>query len=249
MKKYNLATLVVTVIASAFWFTACQDEDIDGVIRPTTYGQGITGKPGTGGTVSIGNGLYGLSKVDWTKEWWKYVMSFDCARTPLNQSGVGTAPKQIGKVVFLAPGAGFSTTNVEITSNQVLLVPIINELGTYPCAALGKPKRGQTIEQFLKSKVGVTIDQATNVKVDFDLERIEITDQNRIATNLFNFKGNKDLARCIDPCVTGQVQSAVSDGYWLFFENLTPGKHILTIHSEILATGEVEDVTYKIFVL
>jgi len=248
MKKYNLATLVITVIASALWFTACQDEDIDG-IRPTTYNQGTSGKPGPGGTVSIGNGLYGTSKVDWTKEWWKYVMKFDCANNPLNQSGVSTAPRQIGQVVYLVPGAAFSTTSFEMSKNQTLLVPVINILSEYPCTASGKPKRGETIEHFLKSKADVAIDQAANIKVDFDFERIEITDKNRITTNLFYFKGNKELARCIDPCVTGQIQSAVSDGYWLFFENLTPGKHILTIHAEILATGEVVDVTFKILVL
>ena len=247
MKKYNFATLAIIVIASAFWFTACQDEDIDG-LRTTTYNQGTIGKPGTGGTVSIGNGLYAKSPSDLTKDWWKYVMNFDCATNLLNQTGVSTAPKQLGQVVFLVPGEGFSTVSVEIARSQILLVPIITELAEYPCTSSGKPKPGQTIEQFLKNKADVAIDQAANFKVDFDLERIEITEKNRIPTNLFYFKGHKSLATCVDPCVTGQIQSAVSDGYWLFFENLTPGKHILTVHAEIPATGEVVDVVYKIFV-
>jgi hypothetical protein len=118
---------------------------------------------------------------------------------------------------------------------------------TYPNADLSfKPAPGQTVEQFLKISADKFIDQATNLAVTLDGKPIQVSEANRYATNAFSIIGNKELGNYLDLNVTGKLQSAVSDGYFVTVENLPIGDHKLKVHAEIPQKGIITDVTYTI---
>ena len=244
MKKLNFFGMVA-VAATMVLFSCEKDELIDITSDDVKSVENFSTRPGqTSGQSSTSN-YY----ADLTKEWWKYVLSFDCGSNPLNFTSLPASPVKPGSFVFLVGSAdGSATRTLNVTRSQLLVVPVINTLSKYPCASFSSVP-GASIEQILQADADKFIDQATNMKVLLDGAAIKISNANRYATNVFSVKGQADLSNCIDACITGQQQTAVSDGYWLFLRGLSRGKHTLTIHAEILQTGVVIDVKYIINVV
>lgn len=200
----------------------------------------------------INTNPFGKSYAGWTEAWWRYVMQFDCANIPTNdQTGANSNVGQTGPVYFLVGTSGGSANRtVVIPKSKGILFPIITYLNDYPCPdANFKPEQDQTLEEFLKEGAKATIDMAGNLKVDLDGKTIINVSSYRVPTNMFSFTGNADLASCVDPCITGLKQEAVSDGYWIILKPLSKGKHILHFHGEISNYGFEVDVIYTIFIL
>ena len=256
MKKLMLVSIAALMaVGYALFVTACQDEEI----------LALGPKFELEDTVSLVSNVkqesalimppksvpYGKTFEQWTTEWWQYVMSFDCANSPLNDAtGAHTLRDQGGPVIFLAgTTGGTATRNISIDRDKSLLFPLINIINDYPCPNPDfKPSPGQSIENFLKEGAAQFIGQAKNLDVTLDGKTIGITNTSRYPTDLFYFTGNKDLANCLDPCVTGKAQAAVSDGYWMMLKKLKPGLHILHFHAEVPDYGFIVDVTYQISV-
>jgi len=248
MKKYNLAASAIMVIACTLWITSCQDESIDefGSIsaakETTLVSAGALDKSALIGTVK--------SNKELTKDWWKYVMSIDCEHNPVyNDPASPTASGQNGPVKFLAaPKDGFSSSNVIAGRTQLLVVPVVNALGYLSCdEPVFYPTAAQTLEQYLKTRTTKFIDGTGGIKVALDGKQILISRSNRITSDLFYFASNPDLVDCVEPCVTGRQQAAVSDGYWLFLKGLAKGNHILHIRFDVSPTDPT-DITYYIAV-
>ena len=247
MKKYNLAASAIMVIACTLWITSCQDDSNEfGSISPAsqTTLQGASGfeKGALIGTVK--------SNKELTKDWWKYVMSIDCEHNPLyNDPASPTATGQNGPVKFLAaPKDGFSTSNVIAGRTQTLVVPLVNALGYLSCdEPVFYPTAAQTLEQYLRTRTGKFIDGIGGIKAILDGKQIFISKSNRITSDLFYFQSNQDLVDCVEPCVTGGPQAAVSDGYWLFLKGLAKGNHTLHIRFDVSPTDPT-DITYHIAV-
>jgi len=195
---------------------------------------------------------FGKSLSQWTEAWWQYVMQFDCAEIPTNDaSGSNAAMGQSGPVYFLVGTSGGSANRtVTIPKSKGILFPIITYLNDYPCPdANFQPRQDQTLEEFLKEGAKTTIDMVSNLYVTLDGKPITNVYNYRVATNLFYFTGNPDLASCIDPCITGLKQEATSDGYWIMLKPLSKGKHILHFQGGIPGYGFEVDVNYTIFIL
>ena len=259
MKKLVLFGVVSLLLTgSALFLTSCEKEEIEplglklnnpdeDLTATSTLGSSTTGSsPFIVSPTAI---PFGKTFPQWTIEWWKYVMSFECAINPiLDDDGQHALVGQYGPVVYLAGTAGGSATRlITITRDKLVLFPVINVINDYPCPDF-KPAPGQSVESFLSQGAKTTIDQAQNLFVTLDGSPIRVTKASRYATRLFQFTGNKDLINCLDPCITGFAQSAVSDGYWIMLRNLLPGKHVLHIHGELAGSGFVTDVTYYILV-
>ncbi|MEO6132634.1 MAG: hypothetical protein ABIQ02_12360 [Saprospiraceae bacterium] len=249
MKKISLYTIIIAT-TSLMMITSCLDTDLDGIVPVSENAKSLPDKTNAYDPTIEPKGLHGKTITDWTKEWWRYVMSFDCANNPLNLPYLSSPATQLGQVVFLVgTNDGMATRNIEVSGEKALFVPIINVLRDYPGAYLhGLPAPGQSVEQFLKIEAANYINQATNMKAVLDGRIVKITKQNRFATDQFYFKSNKDLKNCMDATLTGQPQVAVSDGYWIILQKLNPGRHTLRVHAEILQTGIVIDVVYNLFV-
>ncbi len=247
----NLIMSAITSMACLFVFTSCQDTDIDGIVPVDHTGWSV---PDLSNNLGLPNPdsklLFGKSNQQWSTEWWKTMMSYDCAHNPLNQQSWSITVNQASPVVFLTGmTSGISVRTIEVSRDKALFIPIINVLKEYPAVNLDQnPRPDQTVEQFLKTEAAKYINLATNIKVVLDRNLIKITATDRVATDLFYFKANKDLAGCVGQAVTGQLQVGVSDGYWIVIDHLSPGRHTLHTHAEILATGIVPDVYYNIIV-
>lgn len=244
MKKFNFLG-IVALAATLVLFSCEKDEVIDIAPADVTSVENFSTRPGQTSGQTSGLSYYS----DLTKEWWKYVLSFDCSTNPLNFTSMPASPVRPGSLVFLVgakEGSGIRTLNV--TRSQLLVVPVINTLSKYPCASFSSVPNF-TLEQVLQADADKFIDQATNMKVVLDGAPIRISNANRYNTNAFSVRGQSDLSSCLDVCISGQPQTAVSDGYWLFLKGLSRGKHILTVHAEILQTGIVVDVKYIINVV
>ena len=246
MKKYNLFAIVA--FATIFVLFSCEKDELIDIAQPdVTSEENFSNRQVQTAVQTAALSYY--SEV--TKEWWKYVLSFDCSTNPLNFTSIASSPVRPGGTVFLVGaknGSGIRTLNV--TSSQLLVVPVINTLSKYPCASFSSvPASGLSLEQLLQADADKFIDQATNMKVLLDGRVIKISNANRYRTNAFSVRGQSDLSSCIDACISGQTQTAVSDGYWLFLKGLSRGRHVLTVHAEILQTGIVIDMKYIIDVV
>ncbi|MDQ3016988.1 MAG: hypothetical protein M3R25_09775 [Bacteroidota bacterium] len=194
--------------------------------------------------------LYDKTISQWTQDWWKHVMSIDCYENPLVHSILKTVITQEGPVVFLmGTDNGSALRFANIRRDQSVLIPIFNTLKKYPCdeqvTVIGSE---QSLEQFLKREAKQYINQVTNIKVSLDDAPITISNENRVATELFHISGNATLVNCLDACASEKNKPAVSDGYWLVIPRLEPGRHVIRVHAEILQNGTVVDVLYNIAV-
>ncbi len=250
MKNFPFPAVALLVMAGAFFTTSCEKDDNIALAQSYDVYNTEQNNFNFTGITAAGDDAVRKSYIELTKEWWKYVLSFDCSKNPMNFPVLTSTAYQPGPVAFLVGAEdGFATRNILVAHNQSILVPIINKLSDYPCTDPStRPSAGSTLEQFLLSAPDKYIDLATNFKVTLDGRPISITNNNRLTTNLFYFTGKADLAQCTDVCVTGQSQAAVSDGYWLVFSRLSLGRHVLRIHAEILRTGIVIDGVYNITV-
>lgn len=189
------------------------------------------------------------SYVEWTKAWWRYMMSKPCDAHPtIDASGKYELKGQTGPVIFLTGTTGGSAIRrISIPKDKAILFPLANVIVDYPCPdAEFRPGAGQSLYSFLAKIAKVKIDRTKNIEISVDGIRLARPQDFRVATNLFRFTGNPDLANCFDPCVTGRPQDAVSDGYWVMLKKLPPGLHKLHIHVETSTDGSVVDVTYEI---
>lgn len=247
MKKYNFAALAIMVIACTLLISSCQDETLDEFGSLNAANETSLGSAGGFDKIPISKVN---SNKELTKEWWKYVMSIDCDHNPVyNDAASPTASGQNGQVKFLAaPKDGFSTSNVIAAKTQLLVVPIVNTLAYLSCdEPVFYPTAAQTLEQYLRTRTGKFIDGSGPIKVTLDGKPIQISRNNRIISDLFYFKSNQDLVDCVEPCVTGEFQAAVSDGYWLFLKGLAKGNHTLHINVSVSPTDPT-DITYHIAV-
>lgn len=259
MKKHPISILTALTIGAALFMSACLKEDeflwsqaddqmgasADALSFPaSTISSTLTLDPRSD--------PFGKTFRQWTVEYWKYVMSFACEINPLlDDSGDHVIRDQEGPVIFLSSvTGGIASREVTVPADAAMLFPVLSVLAGYPCTdALGKPAPGQTVESFLQAGTKSFIDKARNLRVTLDGMEIPVTPVARAASNIFYLTGHPELAKCLDPCITGFAQPAVSDGYWIMLNTLRPGKHKLHFHAEVPEYGYVVDVTYLIIAI
>jgi hypothetical protein len=47
---------------------------------------------------------------------------------------------------------------------------------------------------------------------------------------LFSLTGDLSLQPVMDPCITGEPQQAIVDGFFMMFKPLDPGSHTIVVH-------------------
>ena len=66
----------------------------------------------------------------------------------------------------------------------------------------------------------------TELEVEVDGTPLQDLTDHRAVSGLFDFAADISW-QVLDPCITGSVQEAVSDGYWIMLPPLPTGEHTL----------------------
>ena len=191
---------------------------------------------------------FGSSYASWCQAWVKHIYSVPCAENPLiSSTNDQTEPDQEGPVYFLSGTLGGTIQRkVTIPQGKGIFFPVLNYVSTYPCPYAGyKPAPGQSLKDFLAANAASMVDQGMGMSVSVDGQRISDLEPYRVKSELFYFKTLPEQT-CLDPCVTGELQPALADGYWIMLNPLSAGNHTLHYRGSYPKLGWVVDVTYLI---
>lgn len=173
----------------------------------------------------------GKSIAEWTAAWWQHVLQSNCTSNPIfDLTGANTSVNQTGPVFFLfGTGGGTANRTANIPSGKPILFPLVNSYWQNPCSTpLGdNPAQGQSMEEFLAAVCALAMDHPENLSCTLDGKALTDLEKHREISDLFYYTGNIDLASCLDGCINGESQPAVSDGYWIMLKPLSPGSHTL----------------------
>lgn len=163
---------------------------------------------------------FGFTFGEWTANWWRWLLEQPPDNNPCyDRTGEKSANNQNYPNVWFLAGtfSGSVKRSCIVPASKALLVPVIN----YGCSFADEPELKTESDLFLRAKS--EIDDITEMEASLD--GIEFVDLNkyRVRSPIFEvtlpennvFEGRAGSTR------------AISDGYWLFFSPLRPGKHIL----------------------
>ncbi len=225
-KLYQI--LIVTVITvSAMNVYAGSERDDDGKHSVTTHNYNT-------GVIQPYAKIQGKSYGDWGAEWWKWALSVPFSQSPITDvTGEYGSQNQQGQVWFLAGTFGaFAERTITIPASKFIFFPLVNSENDFPCPdPTFKPALGQTMEDFLTSGITPSYDlwvTDLNKTLSAKVDGVELN-------NLTNYRGISQLTKftadpsqiALDPCITGEQQVMVSDGFWLMLAPLKSGKHTI----------------------
>jgi hypothetical protein len=190
---------------------------------------------------------YGLTYAEWTAKWWQWAYSMPEADNPMiDDTGKNCANNQSGPVWFLAgTGGGAVTRQCTIPSDKGILIPIIN----VACDSATDPSLDTEAELRTCAKT----DQDLVIQKEITLDGVNVgnLDSYRFQSPLFNLTFPENNIAGVTP----QTARAVSDGFWIFLESLSPGSHEIHfkgILGDPTATGTANfalDVRYLLTVV
>jgi hypothetical protein len=201
---------------------------------------GLSYADGNPGVVPPNSQIFGKSYGQWGAEWWKWAYAQPFAENPVSDpTGALCDRGQSGDVWFLAGNfGGKAKRTCTVPAGKAIFFPIYNIFNDYPCPdPTFQPAPGQSLEDFLTNGTGsipgarAFIDPADperDFKVSVDQRRLANLGDYRATSPMVTFTGHISML-AFDPCVTGQPQQGVADGYWIMLEPLSPGQHTLRI--------------------
>jgi hypothetical protein len=185
---------------------------------------------------------YNLTYGEWTAKWWQWAYSIPKGDNPtVDDTGKNCANNQSGPVWFLAgTGGGAVTRECTIPAGKAILMPIIN----VECDTAITPSL-QT-EQQLRACAKADQDTVIEKEIIVDGITIENLEKYRFQSPLFNMTFPENNVVGAKP----QTAKAISDGFWVLLEPLSPGKHEIhfkAVEGNPTAIGTTNfalDVTY-----
>ncbi len=160
---------------------------------------------------------YGFTYGEWTAKWWQWAFSMPEALNPMNDdTGRNCANNQSGPVWFLAgTGGGAVTRECTIPSDKGILIPIIN----VECDSATDPALHTEAE--LRACAKADQDMVIGKEITVDGLNVGNLDSYRFQSPLFNLTFPENNVAGVAP----QTTKAVSDGFWILLEPLSPGMH------------------------
>jgi hypothetical protein len=160
---------------------------------------------------------YGLTYGEWTAKWWQWAFSMPEAVNPMiDDTGMNCANNQTGPVWFLSGTSGGAVTRAcTIPSDKGILVPIIN----VECDYATDPSL--RTEADLRACAKADQDTVIGKEVTVDGHSVGNLDNYRFQSPLFNLTFPENNIVGVAP----QTTEAISDGFWVLLEPLSPGMH------------------------
>jgi len=190
---------------------------------------------------------YGLTYGEWTAKWWQWAFSMPEPINPMiDDTGRNCANNQTGPVWLLAgTGGGAVSRECTIPSDKGILVPIIN----VACDSATEP----TLDTEAELRACAKADQDTVIGKEITVDGLNVgnLDRYRFQSPLFNLTYAENNIAGVAP----QTAKAVSDGFWILLEPLSPGIHEIhfkALLGDLTATGTMNfalDVTYLLTVV
>jgi len=225
------ATLVLTsLLTLATWFAQAEDRGRDEADGQREQGARV---------FPVDSRPYGHTYAEWAERFWQRAVSIPADRNPALGNGT-CAEGQSGPVWFVL-GAFDAEIDCTVPVGKALLIPPITYENDYPCPDPSfQPAPGQSLEDFLTEGIRPYVDAVTAVTLEVDGQFVQNPMNFRITTPLFYFPPAAGLT-AFDPCLTGQPQPVVADGYWYLLPPLPPGRHV--IHSTFTIGAETSGNT------
>lgn len=205
----------------------------------------------TRGVAPANSSPYGMPYSQWGAAWWRYVMSFPAATSPLvDATGANCGAGQSGPVFFLVGTAGGDAVRSEcvIPAGKAILFPVIN-------VACAIPEDGGTKDEVVNLCSREYFDFVDTAQATVDGVAIKNVLQNYRSSTWFSFtgaEGNLYDTYCTGvasgSCYVGYHEFGYTDGYWIMLFPLTPGKHVIHFSGGITSWGFVVNVTYNLTV-
>lgn len=164
---------------------------------------------------------YGVSYAEWTARWWQWVLSLPLEANPVNDTtGKNCTINQRGPVWFLAGTiGGLVERDCSVPVEKAILLPILNHGGTLADAPTMKSEKELLLHAVTEMNV------ISNLEVIIDGVKLSGLQIHRIQSPIFDVILPE---RNLFGGTPGPTKGA-SDGYWLFLQPLSKGKH--KIHS------------------
>lgn len=186
--------------------------------------------PGQAAILAPGSTIYGKTLGDWSAEWWKYIFSVPIDQNPqFNNNGEKEGNGQSGSVFFLAKGPTDQSNLVErtitISADKAIFFPILNAENDN----IGRPFP-LTVEE-LREEIAQIEVFATDMYLNINGVEVPSSElfTHREISPVFGFTlPENNIYNLDDPVPAGFYEPAVSDGYWIMLEPLSPGQHTLT---------------------
>jgi hypothetical protein len=194
---------------------------------------------------AAGSTPFGTPYNEWTSRWWTWLISVPLSQSPAADStGQYCAKNQAGPVWFLAGTfQGSAVRTCEIPASKGILFPVFN----VECSFAEYPNLKSDSE--LSQCAREAIDSVTFVQASVD--GIQIENISRIQSSPFDITFPEENIFGVQAGST----RAVSDGFWIFLQPLSPGNHQINFKGAVVdytTTGIVSvtnDVTYHLTVV
>jgi hypothetical protein len=181
---------------------------------------------------------FGRTWEEWVELWWKWCYAKPESLSPVaDNTGLLADGNQNDPNVWFLAGTfgGEAERSCAIQAGRSILLPLVNDLISY--AEYGHLKNEEHLSLYAKTDLDTTT--VTEAMIDgLELWNLRIY---RVRTSLFYLLLPIDTSTGISLKYTG----AVSDGYWLFLQPLTPGSHTVTISGEKALFDNVQYRGYK----
>jgi len=200
---------------------------------------------------SIGRGSSPMwrreSLSDLAERWYHWYESIPAGVVPHGDpSGANCGISQSGPVWFLSGPLGGTFVNAcTVPAGKAIMSPVFNVIDDYPCPAEFnfEPSPGQGLEAFLTADIAQYLDVSyTTATLDGVALRVQ-----RVRTPLFAFTAAASN-KVSDPCITGSPQLAVTEGFYVFIDPPSRGRHVLQLRSGPTVFGGATDVTIHLTV-
>lgn len=161
---------------------------------------------------------FGNTYGEWTSKWWQWALSIPTEKNPTkDNTGVNCAIAQNGPVWFLAGTFGGSVDRTcNVPAGKAIMFPVYNAECSY--AEYPQYKTESELRNCAKDQA----DKVTSLVASIDGIKIDNLKQKyRVQSQLFDlmFPNNNVYG------VPSGPSKAVSDGYWVILQPLSPGKH------------------------
>lgn len=181
---------------------------------------------------------YGKSMATWGERASQWIYGQPLDSSPLfDPTGANCGVAQQGKVWYIARIAGppvFSgTRECTIPHQKALFLYIGAVVDDYPCPAFPdfQPAPGQSLYDFLIADAKAAMDSVDLLEVSLDGQPLnDVFSYRYQSDDLFEITGDLSLQPVFDPCITGEPQQAIVDGFFMMFKPLDRGQHTIVVH-------------------